>query len=79
MLHLPDKAMRHYLYFPQKPDAEAAGQRLREWGFSVDVLKGADGENWLALARRVPPGDERGNGKASERTGSSGGGIQRKL
>lgn len=55
VVQLPDKTMRHYLYFPQKPDAEVAGQRLREWGFSVDVLKGADGENWLALARRITP------------------------
>jgi hypothetical protein len=47
--------MKHYLYFPKKPNAEEAGERLRSRGFSVEVRKGADGENWLALATKAPP------------------------
>jgi hypothetical protein len=50
-----EKAMRHFLYFPKKLNAEEAGERLRNRGFSVEVRKGADGENWLALATKAPP------------------------
>jgi hypothetical protein len=50
-----DRPMRHYLYFPKKLDAEEAGRRLRERGFSVEVRKGADGDNWLALATHGTP------------------------
>jgi hypothetical protein len=50
-----DQPMRHYLYFPKKLDAETAGRRLRERGFSVEVRKGADGDNWLALATHGTP------------------------
>jgi len=51
----PDRAMRYYLYFPQKLNAESAGERLRSRGFKVVVRMGADGENWLALATKYPP------------------------
>ena len=47
--------MRHYLYFPEKRCAEKAGQRLKNRGFSVEIRRGADGENWLALATSTPP------------------------
>jgi regulator of ribonuclease activity B len=47
--------MKHYLYFSKKPNAEAAGEQLRNRGFSVEVRKAADGENWLALATKTPP------------------------
>jgi Regulator of ribonuclease activity B len=47
--------MKHYLYFPKKPNAEEAGERLRSRGFSVEVRKGAKGEDWLALATKAPP------------------------
>jgi hypothetical protein len=50
-----DNAMRHYLYFPRKRDAESAGEQLRARGYSVEVLKGADGESWLALAKKAAP------------------------
>jgi hypothetical protein len=57
--HVPERKdsepMNHYLYFPKKPNAEEAGEWLRRRGFSVEVRKGADGENWLTLARRAPP------------------------
>lgn len=46
--------MKHYLYFPKKPSAEEAGERLRGRGFSVEVRKGADG-NWLALTTKATP------------------------
>jgi regulator of ribonuclease activity B len=50
-----DKPMRHFLYFPKKLNAEKAGERLRDRGFSVEVRRGAGGEDWLALATRTPP------------------------
>jgi regulator of ribonuclease activity B len=55
--------MKHFLYFPKKRDAERAGKELRSRGFSVEVRKGADGENWLALAKKLSPktGEEMSN------------------
>ena len=50
-----EKGMRHFLYFTRKTDAEMAGERLRDHGFSVEVSKGGDGESWLALATKTPP------------------------
>jgi hypothetical protein len=47
--------MRHYLYFPEKSNAEKAGQWFRSQGLSVEVRRGADGENWLALVTQAPP------------------------
>lgn len=48
----------HYLYFPEKTQAEEAAQRLRTKGWQVQVRVGADGENWLALAKQPAPIDE---------------------
>jgi hypothetical protein len=50
-----EEAMRHFLYFPKKPSAVKAGEQLRSSGFLVEVRKGADGKNWLALATKAPP------------------------
>ncbi len=50
-----EKGMRHFLYFPRKMDAERAGERLRDRGFSVEVRQSTDGEKWLALATQTPP------------------------
>lgn len=47
--------MKHYLYFPQKPNAEEASEQLRKRGFSVEVQKGTVEKNWLALATKAPP------------------------
>jgi len=47
--------LEHYLYFPKKSHAEAAAQRLRSKGWTVEVKKGADGENWLTLAKQPAP------------------------
>ena len=53
---VPPKFLRHYLYFPKKADADQAAKRLREKaGWSIEVKKGADGENWLALAQQPAP------------------------
>jgi len=53
-----DQRLRHYLYFPSKPNAEKAAQALRARGLKVEVKRGADGETWLALATQgVPEGD----------------------
>jgi hypothetical protein len=58
--HVPEnkpseKPMKHYLYFSKRPNAEEAGEQLRSRGFSVEVRKGASGEDWLALATKAPP------------------------
>ena len=57
-VNVSDQPMRHYLYFPRKSDAEEAGRELRARGFCVTVRRGADGENWLALATHAPPGND---------------------
>lgn len=62
-----DQAMRHYLYFPRKRDAQAAGKKLLDQGFEVQIRKGADGETWLALAiSDVPTTDEQMDGLRDE-------------
>jgi hypothetical protein len=48
----------HYLYFPKKSDAQKAAARLREKGWTVEVKKGGDGENWLTLAKQPAPIEE---------------------
>lgn len=53
-----DEAMRYYLYFPVQTAAECAAEQLRDRGFHVEVRKGADGENWLALAKGARPKTE---------------------
>jgi hypothetical protein len=45
----------HYLYFPKKSQAEKAEKRLKAKGWSVEIRLGADGENWLALAKQPVP------------------------
>ena len=51
-------ALAHYLYFPKKGNAEKAGRQLRKRGFQVQVQRGADGVNWLAMATKEnPPAD----------------------
>jgi len=54
------QVMRHYLYFPRKSAAGRVGERLRNRGFEVEVRKGADGRNWLALAKKTPPASGEG-------------------
>jgi hypothetical protein len=51
-------ALDHYLYFPQKSNAVKAAERLKAKGWAVEVRMGADGENWLALAKQPMPIDE---------------------
>lgn len=48
----------HYLYFQKKSQAEEAARRLRAKGWRVDVRMGADGQNWLALAKQPAPIDK---------------------
>jgi sirohydrochlorin ferrochelatase len=47
----------HYLYFPKKIQAEIAARRLKVKGWAVVVRMGADGENWLVLAKQPTPID----------------------
>jgi hypothetical protein len=48
--------VQHYLYFPLEQGARQVGNILRERGFLVEERLGADGINWLVLAkdRMVP-------------------------
>lgn len=41
----------HYLYFPDKKGATEAAGKLRLQGFMTEERLGADGTNWLVLAR----------------------------
>ena len=42
----------HYLYFPDQKQAQIAADKLRRHGYDVEDRKGADGVNWLVLAKR---------------------------
>jgi hypothetical protein len=39
----------HYLYFPKREFAEKAAAKIRPLNYKVEVLPGADDENWLVL------------------------------
>jgi len=41
----------HYIYFPTEQAAQAAAAILNGKGFAVESRLGADGVNWLVLAR----------------------------
>jgi len=41
----------HYLYFPTKKAADEVAARLRDQGFRTEERLGADGVNWLVLAK----------------------------
>jgi hypothetical protein len=43
----------HYLYVPTRDDAGRAAEALRRSGFETDERRGADGVNWLVLARHT--------------------------
>ncbi len=47
--------IEHYLYFSKKTRAKEAAKRLEAKGWLVEVRKGADGENWLVLAKQPAP------------------------
>lgn len=49
----------HYLYVPEKDEASRIATELKGRGFRVEVRLGADGVNWLVLARHeaVPTED----------------------
>jgi hypothetical protein len=51
-----EQTIRHYLYLPSAAAARDAAAVLRAKGFDVQDRRGADGINWLVLARhRVVP------------------------
>jgi regulator of ribonuclease activity B len=50
-----DLAREHFFYFPAKPDAERASDRLREGGWAAQVGLGADDVNWLVFAQEPDP------------------------
>ena len=41
----------HYVYFPKRAAARAAAIELQRQGFRTEERLGADGVNWLVLAR----------------------------
>jgi hypothetical protein len=41
----------HYLYFPSEPTSKEVADTLRRRGFDVEDRLGADGTNWLVLAK----------------------------
>lgn len=41
----------HYLYLPSKSAAMEVAARLRAQGFTTEERRGADGVNWLVLAK----------------------------
>lgn len=45
----------HYLYFPKRLNAKQAGQQLQGRGWLVEIKMGADGKNWLVLAKQPVP------------------------
>jgi hypothetical protein len=45
----------HYLYFSKRANAEKAAEKLRGKGWTVEVRKGADGKDWLTLAKQPAP------------------------
>jgi hypothetical protein len=45
--------LRHYLYFADKRAARKVGEALRDEGYSVDVRRGAEGKDWLVLAKHT--------------------------
>ena len=42
----------HYLYLPTRSHAESIARKLDAHGFDTEVRMGADGTNWLALAKQ---------------------------
>lgn len=52
--------VQHYLYFPQEHDAKNIARLLKERGFEVEERLGADGINWLVLAKsKIVPTEEK--------------------
>ncbi|MFC1597736.1 ribonuclease E inhibitor RraB [Planctomycetota bacterium] len=43
--------VRHYLYFPSERTAKSVANQLRDKGLEVEGRLGADGTNWLVLAK----------------------------
>ncbi len=49
----------HYLYFPRETDARDVSKVLKNEGMQVESRLGADGVNWLVLARHhIIPNEE---------------------
>jgi hypothetical protein len=58
--------VEHYLYFRRKNLAKKAAMRLEAKGWQAEVRLGADGENWLTLARQPAPLEENFEGIRDE-------------
>ena len=51
----PQLVVTHYLYFPTQKAAKRAEAELKMRGFQTEIRLGADGINWLVLARNEVP------------------------
>ncbi|HLJ26019.1 MAG TPA: ribonuclease E inhibitor RraB [Candidatus Angelobacter sp.] len=49
------QGMRHFLYFSKRRNAQEAGEQLHNRGFSVEVGKNSDGEQWALVATKDAP------------------------
>lgn len=49
------QTIRHFLYFPNRVNAERAAQWFQSQGFLVEFRLGADGENWLTSVKHPTP------------------------
>jgi len=47
--------LRHYLYFPDRRQAEEVASRLEADGYNVEVDRAALGDSWLVLAKSDVP------------------------
>lgn len=54
-VHQAKSEIEHFLYFPKESLAREAAKRIEVKGWPVEVRMGADGENWLVLARQPAP------------------------
>jgi hypothetical protein len=45
--------LEFFLYFPERPVAEATAQHLMQVGFQANVTPAAQGSDWLCLATRT--------------------------
>ena len=48
----------HFLYFPEKSNADAAAKRLLAKGWSVQVTRDVEGQDWLVFATELAPREE---------------------
>src|SRR5215475_4946996 len=51
--------LRYFLYFSREKDAKLAGRSLRQMGFSIEINRATDENNWLMLATAPPDSEDK--------------------